>query len=832
MALEQKFPDLSRFMTHATFEYWKPEEVKLPTAEEEAADVATGGYKRSDIKGQLTARRTRMDKMDVDKTACFAFMMQTVSEESKEGIAKLDDYDAGIKNSRDPALLMEAFELTHSTKFSTNSTLMTINVENQYAELKQHSGESLLLYKRRIESTLCMYDAIGLTRPSNATVVNNMMKTVNQAKYDEAIKALLTAVRENMKPFPATTQELYVYLVGRVPDSKTQRQEYAVDSVFAATNQKKNNGKNGADPVKKLPTRDCRLCPKRLPSEEKKHWEADCPHLERFHQTMEQEAKQKKHTTFASLANEDCDETNDDDNDSAWVTLSPSVVAAVADGQLGKRDVLFDSAATATIINNEDLLTDIQPLTIPRVVSGVGGSVRIVSYGVLPVIGRVLYSPSFPVSVISQSKAVRHDDLDVCYQKTMDRYSVTNTVTGEQLTFLPRCGLYVCVIPCAEDDLPALGDDYESDEEEHASNVFATTADQNKLLYTKREVAAADAARHLVKAMAYPSMADMFALIKAGIAGSTVTAHDLHRALKIYGPFIPSIQGKTTRRVTPLVYEDVPKSIISDQVLHADLLSVDKTPFLISVSKPLGLTIASHLKSGKGAASLRKAMTHQIHQYRAQGFKIKTLVFDGEGAMDAIADDIAVLGTNLERVPPGAHVGVVERKNREIKDRFRSVKLGLWFTLPVLLIPWLVYFCVSRINMLPSHGNMDPTSPRENFTGRKIDFRRDLRLSFGDYVHVHEDRAVTNTTQSRTEEAICLLPLSNLAGAAQFLSIKTLKVISRRNYTILPVVPDATLEHINALEYIDNDKCTLHVNWRVMYECTSYLTHISLHVVG
>jgi len=112
---------------------------------------------------------------------------------------------------------------------------MTINVENQYAELKQHSGESLLLYKRRIESILCMYDAIGLTRPSDATTVNNMMKTVHQAKYDEAIKTLLTAVRENMKPFPAKTQELYVYLVGRVPDSK----DYTVDSVFAATTESK-----------------------------------------------------------------------------------------------------------------------------------------------------------------------------------------------------------------------------------------------------------------------------------------------------------------------------------------------------------------------------------------------------------------------------------------------------------------------------------------------------------------------------------------------------------------------------------------------------------------
>ncbi len=96
-------------------------------------------------------------------------------------------------------------------------------VSHQCTELKQHTRESLLVYKRRIESTLCMYDAIGLTRPCDATTVNNMMKTVNQAKYDEAIKALLTALHENMKPFPSTTQELYVYLVGRVHGKKVDK---------------------------------------------------------------------------------------------------------------------------------------------------------------------------------------------------------------------------------------------------------------------------------------------------------------------------------------------------------------------------------------------------------------------------------------------------------------------------------------------------------------------------------------------------------------------------------------------------------------------------------
>ena len=69
-------------------------------------------------------------------------------------------------------------------------------------------------------------------------------------------------------------------------------------------------------------------------------------------------------------------------------------------------------------------------------------------------------------------------------------------------------------------DLPVLGDDNDSDddEDEPTPRICATTADQNKLLY------------------------------KAGISGSIVTAKDLYRALKIYGPFVPSIQGKTSLR--------------------------------------------------------------------------------------------------------------------------------------------------------------------------------------------------------------------------------------------------------------------------------------------
>ena len=70
----------------------------------------------------------------------------------------------------------------------------------------------------------------------------------------------------------------------------------------------------------------------------------------------------------------------------------------------------------------------------------------------------------------------------------MDCYTVKNTLTRTQLTYLPLRGLYVCAFPyagsigsgstadmtCADEDddeMPALKDDYESDEDEEVPEV-------------------------------------------------------------------------------------------------------------------------------------------------------------------------------------------------------------------------------------------------------------------------------------------------------------------------------------------------------------------------
>jgi hypothetical protein len=46
-------------------------------------------------------------KNEADKTPCFVFIMKTLSEESIEGMGKLENYDQEIKDSRNPALLLD-----------------------------------------------------------------------------------------------------------------------------------------------------------------------------------------------------------------------------------------------------------------------------------------------------------------------------------------------------------------------------------------------------------------------------------------------------------------------------------------------------------------------------------------------------------------------------------------------------------------------------------------------------------------------------------------------------------------------------------------------------
>jgi hypothetical protein len=144
-------------------------------------------------------------------------------------------------------------------------------------------------------------------------------------------------------------------------------------------------------------------------------------------------------------------------------------------------------------------------------------------------------------------------------------------------------------------------------------------------------------------------------------------------------------------------------------------------------------------------------------------------------------------------------VPVVERSIRVIKENFRSIIFSLPFVLAMIFTPYLLkLFIEQRINMMPKRTNETFISPRECLNGRKIDYKKDLALSFGDYLQAHRNDPATlnNARVPRTDGAVALYPTGKLEGSWYFFNLNTKAVVKRDKWTILPM-PDFVIKHLN-----------------------------------
>jgi hypothetical protein len=91
--------------------------------------------------------------------------------------------------------------------------------------------------------------------------------------------------------------------------------------------------------------------------------------------------------------------------------------------------------------------------------------------------------------------------------------------------------------------------------------------------------------------------------------------------------------------------------------------------------------------------------------------------------------------------------------------------------------------------------NSSLVSPLENFIGRKINCKVDLRVAFGDDCQISYADA-DNSLAPRTSSAIALLPSHNLRGSVTFFDLNTLRVVKWDNFKVLPVTQDV-IKRIN-----------------------------------
>ncbi len=140
----------------------------------------------------------------------------------------------------------------------------------------------------------------------------------------------------------------------------------------------------------------------------------------------------------------------------------------------------------------------------------------------------------------------------------------------------------------------------------HASYSFIVMVEDNMMLFTKRQVVSADLACDLQTGLAYPSVPDLKWIVKANmLKDSPVTSQDVDVALKIWGPSVVLLKGKTVRCKPSFVMKDVievPKEIrqLHKKVtLTIDIFFVNGVPYFVIFSLRICFLLVMHLQNRK-----------------------------------------------------------------------------------------------------------------------------------------------------------------------------------------------------------------------------------------
>eukprot|EP01037_Dinobryon_pediforme_P029174 gene29174-32726_t len=319
--------------------------------------------------------------------------------------------------------------------------------------------------------------------------------------------------------------------------------------------------------------------------------------------------------------------------------------------------------------------------------------------------------------------------------------------------------------------------------------------------FTKHEVKQARLARELQRKMAFPSDDVLMRTINnGGLINTDVTAKDVQVARTIYGPDEAFLHGRTRTKpqtgipTINLLDSDVPRP----QTLMIDLMVLQGTNYLVSVSKPLQLIMTTTLPTNKKAATLAAALLEQVFQYRAKGFPVIRVISDPEPVLMALQSTLMQHGIDYHAVGPKQHVAPAEAAIKMIKERVRAVLHSLPYQLPDFLFPHAVDFVVRAQNCSVGRDTLMRIAPREAFLGRKTDATRDFKVAFGQYCHIPPHPEPRNSMSRRTTAAIALGAKGNLTGSVLFFTLGTKTRVTRDQFVELPM-PDDAIELMNQL---------------------------------
>ena len=214
-------------------------------------------------------------------------------------------------------------------------------------------------------------------------------------------------------------------------------------------------------------------------------------------------------------------------------------------------------------------------------------------------------------------------------------------------------------------------------------------------------------------------------------------------------------------------YVAVPRLLVDANkvlTLAGDVFFVDGTAFLMTVSRRLKFITAEHVPVGT-ATQLSKHIKRVLEVYGRAGFRIRTILMDGE--FEKVKPFLPTLECNT--IAAKEHVSEAERTICMMKERTRGLIAMLPFShIPRRMKIEFVYFVVLWLNDFRVRSGVSATySPRELVMRQKLDYKKHCQVLSGSYCKVHNEPVPTNTMVARTHACIALGPMGNLQACKE-----------------------------------------------------------------
>ena len=766
------------------------------------------GIKRALVIKEHEIYLKKLDE-DEDKYAqMYSILWGAMSNASQQLVKGEADF-AQVERRCDVFGLVKLIKTTHLCvdNFSQPVIKRGTLLEFFYTDLRQFRNESLADFRTRIELVADSFDSAGMTekKPDDEELAWLFIKKLNDHKYPAIAEDTQYNINMDVIKAPRNLDEAveYVHKWERSNNAYAYKsnkiQQSANATMFATGGRTGGRGRGGRggggskggqdkpkltpeEKAEKLKSVECYNCHK------KGHYSSKCPEKKKKKDGDNPSKQVEEVQTYVTLTN-----TGQTDNESVMfmTTVNPSIVLpAIGSKKLRDDEILLDNEAQVSVIKNKSLLKNIRTSKSKLTVSGAVGDKIVTTdqIGDFGDFGEVYYHPKVRANILSFSLVRERCLIDYDYDRNV--FIVTSKSGGAKYEFHDRQRLYTCYMGTNCNDRNSY------------NSVHAMTVDENEKRFPKHLVKKAREARRISECLGHESDSTMWKLLHSGTyLNMGITPDDVRRAREIYGPSIPLLKGTGTKKKPEhlrLPFQ-VEYNAAKKQVLHIDILFVAAQPYLLSVSKPLNLTACKRLSS-KNTRNVRDALLTTIDAYKMHDYVVVGVSFDNEAVLHAAVSNIP--GVTPSPTGSGMHEKVAESKARRLKERIRAILHSIPFELPIIFLEHLIHFVVRLRNSIPVDGSGSALTPREMFTGVKLDRKIDIRLPFGTYVQTAEPET-DRSMKMRTRGAISLYSVGNNEGSVKFFDLTTKRIISRTSWTEIPM-PKEVIDYINSLSSVDD----------------------------